>query len=65
MKTLRLPNNWGTLGFTAKAGWLTQTGQARDYSEACSILGRRGGRKRRKPPSVESVVAQLEKRNLF
>jgi hypothetical protein len=44
---LRLPSNWRTLGFTQKAAYLCSTRQARDYSEACSILGKCGGRKPR------------------
>lgn len=49
--SLRLPSNWHTLGFTQKAAYLCSTRQARDYSEACSILAKLPRRKK-KPAAV-------------
>ena len=39
MKALNLPPSWNRMGFTARAGYLCSTHQARDYSDACSKLG--------------------------
>ena len=35
---LRLPYFWKGMSWTARAGWLCSSKQARDYSHACSIL---------------------------
>ncbi len=40
MSALRLPSQWRTLSFPQKAAYLCTTKQARDYSEACSMLAR-------------------------
>ena len=37
---MRLPPQWRTLSFHQKAAYLCSTRQARDYSEACSMLAR-------------------------
>lgn len=63
MKTYRLAPTWHRMGWTAKAGWLCATGQARDYSDACSILW--SFRKRRVPPTVQVVVARNEQLKLW
>lgn len=39
MSTLRLPYFWKGMGFCQKAAYLCSTSQARDYSDACRILG--------------------------
>ena len=37
---MRLPPQWRTLSFAQKAAYLCTTRQARDYSEACSMLAK-------------------------
>jgi hypothetical protein len=51
MSSLRLPANWRTLSFPQKAAYLCTTRQARDYSEACSMLARLPRR-----PSARSIA---------
>jgi hypothetical protein len=37
---IRKPPFWNRMSFTAKAGYLCASKQARDYSEACSMLAK-------------------------
>ncbi len=47
---LRLPSFWKGMGFCARAGYLCATNQAKDYSDACRILG--GMKKKRVTPKT-------------
>jgi hypothetical protein len=49
MNGLRLPHFWSGMGFTARAGYLCATYQARDFAEACSLLAKMR-RPKRNPP---------------
>ena len=53
---MKTPTFWKGMSFTAKAGYLTATRQARDYSEACSMLAKM---KRPKRVIQQPVVARL------
>ena len=64
MSTLRLPSFWQGMGFTAKAGYLCATHQAKDYSDACRILRSRRAPTRRTYPKPDPV-AELERRGLW
>jgi hypothetical protein len=44
---IRKPSFWSRLPFTEKAAYLCSSKQARDYSQACSMLARQP---RRTPP---------------
>ena len=50
MNTLRLPSFWSRLDWTAKAAYLRSSRQARDYSEACSLLAKMRRPKVKLPP---------------
>lgn len=53
---MNLPPTWNRMSFTAKAGYLAATCQARDYSHACSILAKMRGPKRRVvAPTVRQI----------
>lgn len=62
--TLRLPNFWSGMSFTAKAAYLCSTNQAKDYSHACQILRSFRRRPRAKPTQAE-VVKRMEQQNLW
>jgi hypothetical protein len=52
------------MGFTARAGYLVSSGQARDYSHACALLAALP--RRPKPRDVaRQVVEEMEKRKLW
>lgn len=55
MKTIRKPYFWAGMSFAQKAAYLCSSAQARDYSEACSILARQP-RPRKAVPTKEPVV---------
>lgn len=57
MNNLNLPFFWKRLPWCEKAAYLTRTHQARDYSDACSILAKMRPRKR--PVVRTPVVARL------
>lgn len=60
MKELRLPSSWRGMSFTNKAGYLCATHQAKDYSEACSILREmRGPRKPAPAPRQKAKPTPL------
>jgi hypothetical protein len=52
-----LPAWWPTAGLNAKAEWLVRTGQAKTFSEACSILSKLRRRKPRPPVNVRLPYA--------
>lgn len=41
MKDIRKPPFWHRIGWSEKAAYLLSSKQARDYSEACSMLAKR------------------------
>lgn len=53
---MNVPPSWNRMGFCAKAAYLVYTHQAKDYSDACSMLARARKPKRPIKPgrSVES-----------
>lgn len=53
MKDIRKPPFWHRIGWSEKAAYLLSSKQARDYSEACSMLAKR---KPRKPAPAQPVV---------
>jgi hypothetical protein len=53
---MKKPSFWKGMSFTAKAGYLTATRQARNYSEACAMLA---AQPRRKKTTPAPVVARL------
>ncbi len=53
---LRLPSFWKGMSFTAKAAHLCTTKQAKDYSDACRILG--SMKKKRVTPRRAEVAPQ-------
>ena len=61
---LRLPSFWSGMGFTAKAGYLVASAQARSYEEACRILRSLRKPTPRKYPRPDPV-AELERRRLW
>lgn len=62
--SLRLPTFFRGMGYTAKAGYLASSGQARDYSHACSLLAKLP--RKPKPRDLRpQAVAALEKRGLW
>lgn len=62
MKVLRLPSFWRGMGWTAKAGYLLSSHQARDYPEACSILREmRGPKKPALVTPLATVARQADK----
>lgn len=44
------PSWWAGATFCAKAAWLTSTGRAKNFSEACSMLAKR--RRKATPPVI-------------
>lgn len=58
--TLRRSSNWRTLSFPQKAGYLCSTRQARDYSDACSILAKLPRSPRRRPPAILDTKARAK-----
>lgn len=50
--SVKTPYFWKGMSFTAKAGYLCATKQARDYSHACSLLAAR----KRKPKARKQEV---------
>lgn len=58
MTNLRLPSYWPGMSYTAKAGFLLATGQARDWSNACSIL--RNRRKTKRGTPMAAAVADTK-----
>lgn len=62
---VKVPSNWSRMGFTVKAAYLCSTRQARDYSEACSMLAKRGGRRKHQQPAIAEVVQRMEQQKLF
>ncbi len=56
---MNLPPTWKGMGWTSKAGYLVDTHQAKDYSDACRILKDM----RRPKPKPKPVARQaMEKR---
>ncbi len=53
------PKWWDGADFTAKAAWLASTGRAKNFSEACSILGKR----RRAKPAPRPTPQEYQIRN--
>lgn len=62
MTAIRKPTFWHRMSWAQKAAYLCSSRQARDYSEACSILARQPRRKRATP---QDSVAEMERRNLW
>jgi hypothetical protein len=58
MSGLRLPNFWSGMSYCAKAGWLTASGQAKDFSHACSILAKMR-RPKRNPPAIKTPLQNI------
>lgn len=54
MKTIRKPPHWPGMTQYARRCYLVDTHQARDYSEACSMLASQP--RRRKPAPAQPVV---------
>jgi hypothetical protein len=62
---MNLPPSWNRMGFTAKAGYLCASHQARNYEAACAML-RKPRRKHVKPSlTVQQYAERMEKNNLF
>lgn len=61
---LRLPSFFRGMSWVNKAGYLVSSGQARDFSHACSILAALP-RKPRPRDLTPKAVADLEKRKLW
>lgn len=57
MTTLRLPFFWRRMSWTNRAGYLLATHQAKDFSDACSILAKMRPKKRAAP--VQQIQARL------
>lgn len=60
----KLPSHWRNMGFTVRAAYLCSTGQARNYSEACSMLARSRKRSAR-PITTQAYAEKLEQMKLF
>lgn len=60
MKTIRKPYFWSRLSWSARAAYLCSSNQARDYSEACSILA---SQPRRKKVAAAPVVMRYPYNN--
>lgn len=58
MSELRLPSFWKGMGWTAKAGWLLSSRQAKDYPDACRILN---SLKNPKRPLAPKPIREPEK----
>ena len=59
----RLPTWWRRAGISAKADFLVRTGEARSYSEACSLLCARRKRTFRITEKAPAKVARLPYRD--
>jgi hypothetical protein len=53
------PATWSTWSWHRKAWYLVEKHRARDFSEACSLLGRAHKPKQPKPKAVEPVPVRL------
>lgn len=53
MTTIKKPYFWSRMNWAARAAYLCSSHQARDYSEACSILASLPRRKRSAPTPRE------------
>ncbi len=49
---MNLPPSHKGMGFTALAGYLVSTHQARDYPQACSMLAKLRRKPRKKPAAI-------------
>jgi len=53
---MNLPKSWHRMGWSAKASYLCQTHQAKDYSDACAKL-RAMRSPAKKPTPLQAAVA--------
>lgn len=61
---LRLPPQWRTLSWHARAAYLCATRQARDFSEACSMLAKLPRKPRARDLRIKAVQ-EMERRKLW
>jgi len=60
MNSLRLPYFWSRLSFVQKAAYLCSSKQAKDYSDACSILASFRRKKRQQQQPIKPRLPYAE-----